>query len=304
MQNLSHYTYLLTTDSETNPIFYIGARSCKGTPEDDIKYMGSSRLVDFMRTMNISFKKTILHTYITRQEAFDDEQNIFNEMGCIENINCINLNSYLNPYEVGRASKKMKYFKTLFPQLNPGFYVDRFNKIKKSELVFRVAEQQHAWFFINHPEHLKHYYFTTGTKTYWPGREDRLFSDKKGEPRYYITEVEKVDGTPMEQIEQLFTEHFVKGQRAHILETVCEQMLLLDDEDYAIATELLIKNVEGHDDNQFFQMMVMRVKKRRKYQKYYEEKERKRIESPAYQKYLKSEDYEKNQKLKQRLGLS
>lgn len=300
--NKSHYTYLIKTEDPSKELFYVGVRSCQGSPENDTKYMGSSRLVDFMRTMNISFSKVILETYETRSQAEEAEQNIFNEMKCIENPNCINLNSFQNPYQVGRATEKMLFFKRLFPQLNPGYFADKFNKIKKSELVFRVDVQDWAWFFINHPQHLKHFYFTTGTKTYWPGREDKLFSEVKGERRYYITDVEKVNGSPMEQVEQLFNEHFVKGQRAHILETACEQMLLLNDDEFLVATELMDKNIEGHN-NQFFDLLSRRVRKRRRNQIWQQEQTKKYLESAAHQKYLQSDDYIKNEKMKKRLGI-
>jgi len=237
---MNHYTYLLSTNNSNNQtIYYIGVRSSKCAPADDITYMGSSKLVDFMRTLDIKFTKEILATYETREQAELGEQEFFNTLECIERAEFINLHSHKNPYEVGRATTKMSYFKQLFPQLKPGHFVDSFNKITQADFKFCVFKGNLYWYFINHPDNLKHYWHTTGTKTYWPGRSDRLLSIKHSEPKYYLTDVETVSGTPFEQIQQLLDYHYVKGQRTHILETIEEQMKLLGNNERESAIELI-----------------------------------------------------------------
>lgn len=64
-----HYVYKLTA---RNPIderkYYVGVRSCSGTPEND-DYMGSSRAVDDAIASGVVFTKKILCTGYDRKQA-------------------------------------------------------------------------------------------------------------------------------------------------------------------------------------------------------------------------------------------
>ena len=224
-------------------LYYFGVRSCKCDPNLDTNYMSSSNLVSFMRSMGINFSKEILELHKNREIAENAEQQLFDDFNAIDDIKCININSHRNPYTIGRATTKMEYFKSLFPELNPGYFVDKFKKITKDELIFRVQANHMRWTFINHPEYLKHYYPTTGTKTYWPGRKDRLLSDKVGSVKHYSTSIEMVDGTSFEQIQELFSNHYVEGQKSHVLETAAEHMKLLDREEWDEALKLLTSHM-------------------------------------------------------------
>lgn len=69
---MKHYTYLITnTTALTGEKYYIGVRSCYGIPEEDIKYMGSSKYLneDIDCIGNELFIKTILCVFDTREEA-------------------------------------------------------------------------------------------------------------------------------------------------------------------------------------------------------------------------------------------
>ncbi len=62
---MNHYTYCLTVDN----FFYWGVRSCSCSPEKDINYMSSSKLVQAMRLRGIQFKKEIVTTFNSRKGA-------------------------------------------------------------------------------------------------------------------------------------------------------------------------------------------------------------------------------------------
>ena len=66
--NNYHYTYILTDDT-TNE-FYIGVRSSKCHPKDDIKYMGSMKT---WKVDKLKLTKEIICLYDTRQAANDAE---------------------------------------------------------------------------------------------------------------------------------------------------------------------------------------------------------------------------------------
>lgn len=63
---MHHYTYLLIDD--TNDMYYIGKRSCKCLPEEDINYLSSSSYV-----VKDKCEKLILNIFTTAQDAIKDE---------------------------------------------------------------------------------------------------------------------------------------------------------------------------------------------------------------------------------------
>lgn len=235
-----HYTYKLTADK----LYYIGVRSSVCEPNDDKEYWSSSKLVEYMIGQGIKFHKEILTTHETRFHAEQQEQRWFNELNSIADFNCINLSSHANPYTPMLATDKMLHFKTMFSELNPTYCKDPNNLLTAQDLVFKVAEYHYSlhdvWFFVNHPEHLKHYYPSTGTQTYWPGRPDHLMSTKKGIEKKYSTDMSSLNGTAQEQIYELIHNHYVAGQRIHVLEIIEQQMTKLKDCDWRdLATEIM-----------------------------------------------------------------
>ena len=75
---MNHYTYFLTAKEPFNGMkYYIGVRSCKGSPEED-KYLSSSKVIKHNK---IDVDKHILATWNSRKEAVDHEillHNCFN----------------------------------------------------------------------------------------------------------------------------------------------------------------------------------------------------------------------------------
>lgn len=75
--NMNHYTYMLT--NKDNGRKYIGVRSCKCAPEDDIGYMSSSKYVKADGVEN--FSKVVLGMFDSRAEAEKDETRRLTEAG-------------------------------------------------------------------------------------------------------------------------------------------------------------------------------------------------------------------------------
>jgi hypothetical protein len=65
-----HYTYLLVSDD--TPHLYIGVRTSKVSPENDL-YMSSSSVVRKMRSEGITFSKYIISEHSSREEALNEE---------------------------------------------------------------------------------------------------------------------------------------------------------------------------------------------------------------------------------------
>jgi hypothetical protein len=259
---MNHYTYRLTTQSSCGcDLYYIGVRSSRCNPEQDVGYMGSSRLVDYMLLQGIKFQKQIIDTYSSRELAETHEQLLFDQLECIDDMTCINLNSFNRPYTPGRAGDKMMLYKDLFPQLRPGFFVDKFRLLDPSDMSYRVKTSGLYWLFINHPDNLKYYWHTTGTRSYWPGRSDNLMTDSNGVRKYYLTRLDLVSGTPTERIQQLLSHHYISGQQTVVLEVI-EQLILLvnpDTLDYNICIDQLKKCVQPEQ-----QWMLNRINKAKK----------------------------------------
>lgn len=240
---MNHYIYKLTTKSlDERELYYIGVRSSKCTPVLDTNYMSSSRIVDHMMSMQIPFEKEILDTYETREQAEAAEQMYFDLDESITNINCLNLNSHNTPYASDKGAIKMNYFKELFPELN-STYVPNNSKgvITHKDIAFRVSTYE-PWMFINHPDHLKYYWASTGTLSYWPGREDMLMTNKMGKKKFYLTRFDLVDGTPLERIQQFYESHYISGQKTPVVEVIEQLMGLLNLEDWLVARALLTKH--------------------------------------------------------------
>ena len=70
LSNQTHYVYRLTAEDGR---FYIGVRSCYGSPEKD-EYMGSGVWPKNCETMKIRLDKEILSVFQTRKQAEEDEK--------------------------------------------------------------------------------------------------------------------------------------------------------------------------------------------------------------------------------------
>lgn len=80
--NNQHYVYKITNlNPKDEQQYYIGVRSCNCLPEEDIKYMGSSKYLT--KAINEqgyeNFKKEILSIWSTREEAVNEEIRLHNE---------------------------------------------------------------------------------------------------------------------------------------------------------------------------------------------------------------------------------
>lgn len=224
---MNHYTYMMTTENLEQPLFYIGVRSSKTKPENDIDYKSSSKLVEQMIFSGVSFKKEILFTYNTREEAELGEQQLFDEFDCVNLINCINIHSNSNPYTIDNAKRKIRYFKSMIPQWN--IEVESLKqKVKLSKLTlldldFVIRETKHSGgvlHFSSHPEFYKEYFMSTGAITFYPGRQDNLMSVKKGKKKFYKTDLLSVVGSPEEIILELLEHHYVSGQTTAVLQYI------------------------------------------------------------------------------------
>ena len=73
---MNHYTYMLTVKSPADSRrLYIGVRSCKGDPEQDVRYMGSCKpMKAWMKTQPEGcVEKMILARWVSRTEALEHE---------------------------------------------------------------------------------------------------------------------------------------------------------------------------------------------------------------------------------------
>lgn len=232
-----HYTYLLSnTELDVN---YIGVRSSNVEPQFDTSYMSSSILVQYMMSIGIEFKKEIINTYETRLLANDAEQNVMKLYNAVESQQFLNFHSHSTGYTKENAIKKMNYFKTRFLKTGSTKQPTHLNKyLTYDDMAFCVYQGTHRYLFINHPEHLKHYYPSTKVKTYWPGRADKLLSTKDN--KFYTTDLTNLSGTSSEQIIELLTNHYVSGQRWHIAEMIAQLVKTVPAGDEWTQTKQLI----------------------------------------------------------------
>jgi hypothetical protein len=88
-----HYTYMIT--NSLNDMFYYGVRGCKGSPLNDTKYMGSSKILtaDIKRKGKHNYIKTIINIYDQRYPADTDETRLIQENYNYRNPLCYNMNS-------------------------------------------------------------------------------------------------------------------------------------------------------------------------------------------------------------------
>lgn len=75
---MNHYTYELLY---SNGLKYLGVRSCKCNPEEDTKYIGSSKYTP----NKLLVAKTILRTFNSRKEAIKHEQFLQRYANVVEN---------------------------------------------------------------------------------------------------------------------------------------------------------------------------------------------------------------------------
>lgn len=83
----THYTYVIRNIHDGR--YYIGVRSCEGSPFDDTAYMGSSRKWTPDFKSDPAWEKFIIQTYTTRKEAEEDEYAMLVD-GHFGNIWCLN----------------------------------------------------------------------------------------------------------------------------------------------------------------------------------------------------------------------
>lgn len=85
---MNHYAYLLTF---TNGMRYMGARSTKLSPELDASYLGSGRALPKDRHELHNVTKTIMATFLTREELMEFEENFITLNGCTGSKDWYNL---------------------------------------------------------------------------------------------------------------------------------------------------------------------------------------------------------------------
>lgn len=204
--------------------------------------MSSSTLVDYMILTGICFNKEIINTYPTREAAEEDEQQMFTDLGCVNSYDYLNLHSDSTPYCKSIAPEKFAFFKTLIPEWNTASMlriVDTHRVITPEDMKYRVRTYGTLWYFINHPERYQRYYPTTGTLTFFPGRSDRLMTQKLYEKKYYVTDIPERDGTPFEYSQMLLQDHYVSGQRIPVLELIETLIPLMNSSESKELTSIL-----------------------------------------------------------------
>lgn len=78
---MSHYAYLLTF---SDGMRYIGARSTRLSPELDASYLGSGKRLPKDRHDQRNVLKTILATFLTREELMEFEESLIKLNGCTQ----------------------------------------------------------------------------------------------------------------------------------------------------------------------------------------------------------------------------
>jgi len=245
--NKKHYTYMLiSTEGSTKDLWYIGVRTAADKPEDDIWYMSSSRLVESMLLSGVKFRKDIISTHESRDEANTAEQDLFSELKCVEELDCINLHSFAIPYTQDQTQRKILHFKQCISSWDSYASVnDALHIIKPADAVYRTEEYAMIWRFNEHPDMLKEYFPSTGTRTYFPGREDMLMTLKvSGEKKFYVTDMSQLEGSAIEKANALMQDHFVPGQKMCVLQEI-ERLTPLLDEDFTL--NLLTKHAIDKD---------------------------------------------------------
>jgi len=107
---MNHYLYRLTTTALTGKkLYYIGYRSCDCAPEMD-SYMSSSRLVKLMIQQGVIFTKEIITTFITRNQAYNAEQDVLKGLKCDTSSNYINIQIDKQAFDRATRRKKIQHF--------------------------------------------------------------------------------------------------------------------------------------------------------------------------------------------------
>lgn len=236
-----HYTYLLTC--EAHDLHYIGVRSSIVEPEQDTGYMSSSKLVQFMMSEGIKFTKYIMEKFDSRDEANRAEQESFEQTDAVKSLIFLNLAGRHTPHTKDNRAIKMQHFQQFLPN-NSSYRNDLPAGLTAEDMVFCVHKHNNRYHFINHPDYLKHFYATTNTKTYWPGRADRLSSTKGN--KKYTTFPENVTGSCYEQILQLLDEHYVSGQKNHIAEMIAQLVKTITKTEWLHVKKLVDAKMKDH----------------------------------------------------------
>ena len=108
--SIYHYTYLITNTN--TQMKYIGVRSCSCLPENDLDYMGSSKILsEAMQETPESFVKTILGTFLTREVANKDEQRLHEMYDVARNPKFYNrMNAPLGFCSAGKTGKDSYWY--------------------------------------------------------------------------------------------------------------------------------------------------------------------------------------------------
>ena len=263
-----HYTYMMSLNANTpQELFYIGVRTSSVIPVEDEAYRGSSKLLNHLTLQGLDFSKEIVKEYSTRAEALAQEQFLIGN--CIDNNACINLMLMGQPYNAELTELKLQHISQCYPDIMPsGSWPNTYKHINAEDLRYCVGEYQNIMSFIGHPDHLKYYYPTTGTLSYWPGRSDNLMTNKLGVKKFYVTDMSALDGSPHEQIQELFAHHFVSGQRVPVIQMAIELFALIPTD--VNMYNLILVHIESNKEYAFLKYKLDNVKKSQ------------RINSPKY----------------------
>jgi hypothetical protein len=270
---MHHYTYLLTTEISGQQLFYAGVRSSTIEPELDIYYLGSSRWVNEFRQWGVQFQKQIIETFETREQANEHEQSIFDKFDAVADSNWINLNSHNRPYNTLIYFKKMAHWRELLPQLKSPKLYDRHNIITVKDRSYivgptlnmiNVSDVSGMGYvrFLGHPDNLMLYYPSTGTRSYSPGRPDRLMTlYRSGEKKYFETDIQIPDDTAFECVRYLL-QHLTGRQMIPVLELIRNEMSLLEESQW---TEIWpgIQAVRSPNAKDYVNHVIERIQKDR-----------------------------------------
>jgi len=126
-----YYVYMMTAKDA----FYIGSRSCKCLPEDDIHYQSSSELVKHLMLNGVKFNKIILGAYDTKAEAFKIENETIRKV--IHQKECINLACQHFSLQLCDRIRKIDYLAFIFDISLKGWIINHkaiaHNKIQKAQ---------------------------------------------------------------------------------------------------------------------------------------------------------------------------
>lgn len=135
MSNIkTHYVYLLISLAEDK--YYIGSRTCTGSPEDDL-YMGSSSIMTVEDKENCD--KLVLREFSTREEAINYEVRLHGQFNVKDNENFWNVaNQTSTKFDTtGRVASAVER------QMRSESQLHRY-KLKESPLKGRKQSKEHV----------------------------------------------------------------------------------------------------------------------------------------------------------------